>query len=301
MSRSRLRGRDLEAPFRGVRIRAGSIPSLSEATDPYVRQRQARIHRARTYAPGLHQGHFFSHQTAASIWGAPLPLEFTDDDRIAGYADLALHVSAAGATPFPRATGVTGHRTLASLTSIRQQDGLRVTSPAATWVSLGTLPLFDIVALGDHMCRAWREGRGRPTPGRRSLCTVDDLRAAIDAGRRRGAARLRTAVELIREDSWSPRETRVRCILIAAGVPEPELNVDLFDEHGRFLGCVDMAYRQERVVIEYLGMLHDARWAADVERIAALRAAGWTVIEVTSPLLHRPEELVRRVTAALRR
>lgn len=301
VSRSRLRGRDLEAPFHGVRIVAGRTPAFHDIDDPYERQRQQRVHRARTYAPGLHPGHFFSHQTAASIWGAPLPLEFTDDDELAGYAELPLHVSAAGATSFPRATGVKGHRTLDSLTSIRTEDGLRVTSPAATWVSLGTLPLFDIVAIGDHLCRAWRHGRGRPTPGRLSFCTVDDLRAALDAGRRRGAARLRASIDLIREDSWSPRETKVRCILVTAGLPEPELNVDLYDEHGRFLGCVDMVYRHERVIVEYLGMLHDSRWAADVERIAGLRAAGWTVIEVTSPLLKNPEELVRRVAAALRR
>jgi very-short-patch-repair endonuclease len=91
----------------------------------------------------------------------------------------------------------------------------------------------------------------------------------------------------------------VRCILIAAGLPEPALNVDVFDDSGRFLGCVDMAYPLQRVAIEYLGMLHDTSWARDVERIAALRAAGWNVIEVTSPLLARPEELVHRVRSAL--
>lgn len=91
----------------------------------------------------------------------------------------------------------------------------------------------------------------------------------------------------------------MRCILIAGGLPEPELNVDLYDERGRFLGCVDMVYREARVVIEYLGMLHGEQWAADVERLARFRAAGWIVIEVTSPLLRRPEELVRRVSAAL--
>ena len=37
----------------------------------------------------------------------------------------------------------------------------------------------------------------------------------------------------------------------------------------------------------------------DVERIASLRAAGWTVVEVTAPLLANPRELVRRVRHAL--
>jgi hypothetical protein len=190
---------------------------------------------------------------------------------------------------------------LSSLTAVTEHEGLRVSTPAATWAALGALSVFDLVALGDFFCRRWRDGYGRPHAGRAPLTTVADLRDALDLGRRKGAARLRQALELVREDAWSPRESRVRCILIAAGLPEPELNIDVFDEKGRFLGCVDMAYRDRRVAIEYLGMLHDEQWARDVERIAALRAAGWTVLEVTSPLLHRPQDLVARVVAALHR
>ena len=267
--------------------------------DPYERQRLSRIARARTYVPRLHFGHFFSHETAASIWGAPLPLEFNAENVLANGEELKLHVSASGAVPFPRAKGVTGHRTLASLTSLSEHDGLRVTSPAATWVSLGTLPLFDLIALGDFFCRQWRTGHGRRHVGRPALATIEQLHSMLSAGRRRGSARLKAALQSIREDSWSPRESLVRCVLVAAGLPEPELNIDLFDPNGRFLGCVDMAYPEHRVAIEYLGMLHDERWAKDVERLAALRAAGWTVIEVTSPLLADRERLVARVRSAL--
>lgn len=301
VSHSRLRGRDLQAPFHGVRTRAtdADAAATEHIDDPYERQRRDRVARARIYTPRLHFGHHFSHQTAASMWGAPLPLERTAKDKIVEGNELALHVSAKGAVPFPRATGILGHRTLLSMTSIREIDGMRVSSPAATWVTLGTLGLFDIVALGDFFCRRWREGHKRPDAGRTPLATLDELRNALETGRRRGAERLRQSLELIREDSWSPRETRVRCILVAAGLPEPELNTDVFDDHGRFLGCVDMAYPEHRVIVEYHGMLHSERWADDVERIAALRANGWTVVEVTSPLLKRPDELVRRVAAAL--
>ena len=99
----------------------------------------------------------------------------------------------------------------------------------------------------------------------------------------------------------SPRESLVRCLLVDAGLGEPLLNLDVRDDTGRFLGCVDMAYPEQKVAIEYHGMLHGATWAADVERIAALRAAGWVVIEVTAPLLRTPETLIRRVATALRR
>lgn len=300
VSRGRLRGSDLESPFYGVRMRGDAVAHVGEIENPYERQRELRVARARQYAPRLHSGHFFSHETAASIWGAPLPLAFTPAGEIAGAADLELHVSALGHVPFPRTSGIRGHRTLQRLTELRDHDGLRVSSPAATWASLGALPLFDLIALGDYFCRRWRPGYGRPSVDREPLASIDDLRDMVEAGRRHGVARLREALGAIREDSWSPRESQVRCILMAAGLPEPELNVDIFDAHGSFLGCVDMVYPVQRVAIEYLGMLHGEQWAQDVERLAALRSAGWTVIEVTSPLLKRPDELVARVRAALR-
>lgn len=300
---SRLRGRDLERPFHGIRTQPGVIAeasrAISEIENPYERQRLWRVARARIFAAGMHAGHFFSHETAASIWGAPLPLAFTEKSEIAEQDDLALHVSAAGFTPFPRASGIVGHRTYDSLTSILEHDGMRVTSPAMTWVSLGAMSVNDLVAAGDFFCRQWRPGFGRPDVGRPPLATIDELADALAAGRRRGAARLREALGLIRVDSWSPRESLVRCLLVAAGLPEPELNFDVQDDRGRFLGCVDMAYPDRRVAVEYMGMLHGATWAADVERIAALRAAGWNVIEVTSPLLKTPERLIARVRHAL--
>lgn len=299
VSRERLRRLDLERPFHGMRIRSDAVAPVVDEPNPYLRQRLLRVARAREYEPGRHRGHFFSHRTAASIWGAPLPLEITDNGRIAEASDLALHVSASGAIPFPRAAGIVGHRTLASMTEIVEHDDLRVSSPAATWVSLGALSVADLVALGDFFCRTWRAGHGRRDVGRTPLATIDGLRAVMETGRRHGAGRLRSALDLIREDSWSPRESQVRCILLASGLPEPDLNVDVYDHAGRFLGCVDMAYRDVKVAVEYLGMLHDQQWARDVERIAALRAAGWTVIEVTSPLMKHPEVLAGRVRAAL--
>lgn len=300
VGKGRLRGDDLRAPFHGVRM-LGSFGPAEEVDDPYERQRRARVVRAAEYAPRLHTGHIFSHQTAASIWGAPLPLDLDEQWAPLAAADLALHVCAVGSVPLPRATGVTGHRSLISMTSVRTHDGFRVSSPAATWAAMGELRIADLIALGDFFCRRWRVGVGRRDSGRAPLATIEELTLAMNAGRRRGIARLRTAIELIREDSWSPRESQVRWILVDAGLPEPQLNVDVFDEFGAFLGCVDMVYPAEKVAVEYFGMLHGAQWARDVERLAALRAAGWTVIEVTSPLLQRPELLVRRVREALRR
>lgn len=300
--RGRLRGADLDRPFFGVRTRPGTVaPSDTDDLDPFERQRLARVRRAHEFRPRLRGGQFFSHETAASILDAPLPLERMPSGRIASDDELRLHVSTIGDGPLQRTEGVVRHRAKPEMTRLNDLDELTIATPATVWASLGTLPVPDLVALGDYFCRAWRAGVGRPTPGKAPLATLEELDQALTSGRRRGAQRLREALGWIREDSWSPRESRVRHLLVSHALPEPELNVDLFDDRGRFLGCVDMVYREARVIIEYHGMLHSNSWAKDVERIAALRAAGWTVIEVTSTLFANPAELVRRVSRALGR
>ena len=298
VGRGRLSGGDLERPFPAVRRRTSSGPT-PKSENPYERQRRARVAAAQAYAHRMLEKQHISHESAAALWGGPLPLRRTDAGAVADASELGVHVTTIGAGPLARASGVVRHRGHPARTVTTELDGIRLATPATTWASLGTLPFFDLVALGDFFCRVWRPGHGRPTPERPPLATIADLGAAIGAGRRVGIRRLREAVPVIREDSWSPRESRVRCILVGAGLPEPELNVDIFSD-GVFLGCGDLVYAQRRVLVEYHGMLHGVQWAADVERASALRAAGWTVIDVTAPLLARPDELVRRVRAALR-
>lgn len=311
VGRGRLRRSDLRAPFHGIRVR--EIRTPLDDLDPFTRQVAERRIRAWDYAPRLRPGQFLSHESAAAIWGGPLPLvratsgESRDIDADAAVRRhgpvsgllLDVHVSTLGDGPLVRARGVRGHRADPASATLRTVRGYPVASPAMAWAQLGRMSLLDLVALGDHFCRVWREGHGRPNAGRPPLTTVEDLRAASAANRWRGIRRLREAVELVREDSWSPRESQVRCHLVLAGLPEPALNHDVYNRHGVFLGCVDLAYPEQRIAIEYHGVLHSAQYAADVERIAALRSAGWTVIEVTSELFARPELLVARVRAAL--
>ncbi|NNC13020.1 hypothetical protein HII28_14185 [Planctomonas sp. JC2975] len=302
VSRKRIRSEDLARPFYGARSLASWQQSAAaQPTDPFERQRMHRVTRARQYAPLLRPTHFFSHETAAALYGAPLPLLFDDAGVVEELDQLDLHVSVLGRGAIPRTSGIVHHRAQPSMTVVRQVKGMPVSSAASTWASLGMLPLSDLIALGDYFARRWRAGVGRRSAGRPPLASIDQLRRALDAGRRIGAPNLREALAHIREDSWSPRESALRYLLVQGGLPEPELNVDLFDSKGAFPGCVDMLYREQHVIVEYLGMLHGASWARDVERLAALRAAGWVVIEVTAPLLAHPVELVRRVRAALTR
>lgn len=298
IGRGRLDGADLERPFPAVRRRL-TTDVADPAPDPYRRQQLARITAASAYMHRMPSAQHISHESAAAVWGAPLPLVRNRAGAVAEKLEIPVHVTTIGSGPLPRVRGVVRHRGHPRCTFTSVHNRIRIADPATTWATLGTLPLFDLIALGDYFCRVWRVGHGRAVHVSHPLTTVTDLEAAIRAGRRVGINRLREAITRIREDSWSPRESRVRCILVDGGLPEPELNVDIF-EQGVFLACGDLVYRTPRVLIEYHGMLHASQWAADVERAAALRAAGWTVIEVTAPLLARPEELVRRVRNALR-
>lgn len=298
----RLRRGDLERPFHGVRTRRSAL-SLPEMNAFELQAAERRI-RAREYAPRLRPGQFLSHETAAALLGGPLPLvleQKTPGGPLAR-ADgrtLPVHVSTLGAGPLVRTAGVRGHRADPATTRVGTADAMPLVHPATLWTQLGAWQLLDLVALGDFLCRVWRPGYGRRDIGKTPLCTVAELRAAVDAGRRPGTRRLREAVELVREDARSPRESMLRCHLVLAGLPEPVLNLDVYDDQGRFLGCVDLAYPERKVAIEYHGTIHHANYAQDVERIAALRAAGWIVIEVTSALFSRPDAMVERVRAAL--
>ena len=305
---SRLRRADLARPYRGIRASAdGALPDdalpgdeVEAQANAFARQASARRRAAREYAPRLTGTQFISHESAAALWGAPLPLAWTSDGEPAEASDLPVHVSTFGDGHLIRAKGVVAHRARRRTSRFTYIDRIPVADADTTWASLGHLPLIDVVAIGDYFCRVWREGVGRPDAGREPITNVSRLQRAIDAGRRVGITRLREAIDLIREDSWSPKETAVRCHLVFAGLPEPELNRDVYDAFGRFLGCVDLAYPELKIAIEYQGVQHHERYSADVERLAALRAAGWIVIEVTSELLARPQVLVDRVRTAVR-
>lgn len=296
VNRGRLHRSDLDRPFHGVRTLARE--DHPDAPDTFAKQRIERRMRALDYAPRLGRQHVYSHETAIALFGGPLPLVREDGGPVDG-GTLPVHVSTLGKGPLVRTAGVVGHR-IAADTPCLQTGTVTAVHPSIAWAQLGSLDLLDIVAIGDYLCRVRRPGVGRTHVGRMPWTTIDGLRAVLAGGRRVGIGRLREAAELIREDSWSPRESMLRCRIVLAGLPEPLLNHDVFDQHGRFLGCVDMAYPHLKIAIEYQGRLHHASYATDVERIAALRAAGWTVIEVTDALYSRPAELIARIRDALR-
>jgi very-short-patch-repair endonuclease len=116
---------------------------------------------------------------------------------------------------------------------------------------------------------------------------------------RPGAKRLRRLVE-VAEPAESPMETRLRWLLLRRGMPRPEVQADLHDKSGSFVGRADLYYRAQRIVVEFDGGNHRDRLVSDDRRQNALVNAGFTVLRYTSAdVFQRPAAILTEVRAAL--
>ncbi|RAK40372.1 uncharacterized protein DUF559 [Actinoplanes lutulentus] len=117
-----------------------------------------------------------------------------------------------------------------------------------------------------------------------------------------GTARLGALLALAEPRSESPMETRLRLILIDAGVPRPVAQFEVRDPLGGLLARADLAWPELRLAVEYDGDHHrdQRQFRQDVGRLNALRMAGWTVLRFTADdVLRRPATTARLVTAAI--
>ena len=153
--------------------------------------------------------------------------------------------------------------------------GLPLVDPASVFCQLATqLSLHDLVAVGDALVLApvypdhWDERPWVPLP---------QLKERVDVFCGRGKRVASEAVALIRPGAESRTESLLRLAIGDAGLPEPEVNVELFDTRGRFLGRADLAYRRWRVIVEYDGDQHrisTKQFDRDVVRLEGFGRAG---------------------------
>ncbi len=171
-------------------------------------------------------------------------------------------------------------------------DDVLVTGPERTFVDLTAhLALVDHVVLGD-----WLVQRGMVSPARLvSYCRRCRVRRAADAA---------TAAQFVRARVESPQETRLRMLLVLAGLPEPEVNGEVRDTGGGFVARLDHLYREVRLGVEYDGRHHatdSSQWERDVVRRGRLEDLGWRLIVVTANQLHRhPQQVLDQVVHSLR-
>jgi hypothetical protein len=118
--------------------------------------------------------------------------------------------------------------------------------------------------------------------------------------RRRGIVGIRAALLLLDGRAESPGESRTRVLLVGGGIRAPLCNHNIV-EHGRWIARVDMAWLEEKVIVEYDGAVHldETQRRRDAQRLNQLQAAGWRVIVLTADDLRRPEATIALVKAAL--
>ncbi len=278
VSASRMRAKDLQRSARGVVM----LPSRSNDTSTLE-------YRCRTLLPILNEHQIFSRRTAAQLWGLPSP------EPPAGRVEIGSpHPSRA-----PRRPEVSGHRFRAGSVEVTRLRGLPAPTPEDTWCLLGGVVTWsDLVVVGDALVSG-----GRNTGGSRSppLATPESLADA--AGRYRGtsgSSRLRHALRYLRAGVDSPAETRLRLIIVLAGLPEPLVSCPV-DVGVRVLHA-DLGYPDLRLAIEYEGRYHfiggEERARFDVERIELMQSAGWRVLRATARDLRDPDGFCKRLHIA---
>lgn len=219
-----------------------------------------------------------SHHSAATLWRLPVPEHAVGHVTVPrGLLRNVVPIAHVHETRHPQSV---------------VEDGFRVTPVMRTFVDLADLlDLVDLVVLGDAAVRS-----GLVT--RHAL--VDET---APASHRRGAGAARRAAGLVRERVDSPRETRLRLLLVSAGLPEPEVNVSIITFDGRFIATPDLRYPRSRVAIEYDGRQHaeDRRqWGRDISRREDYDDAGWRVIVIRAEDLLRPWATVNKIWRILR-
>lgn len=223
-------------------------------------------------------GSYVSHHTAAELWGGVVP------------ACSDVHITVPGQSPRSRRQGIRAHSTTGSrMTSTFQ--GLRMSSPTQAFLELAaSLDLVELVVLGDSLVK-------------RKHVTPDDLVMAASQWTGSGAARARKAARFVRKGVDSPKETRLRMLLVLAGLPEPTVNVIIRNPDGSWRMRFDLSYPGLKLIIEYDGRQHtesSGQWRRDLRRREELDRLGWRLIVITSDDLHdAPGAVLTRVREAL--
>ncbi|CAA9374592.1 MAG: hypothetical protein AVDCRST_MAG47-1529 [uncultured Nocardioidaceae bacterium] len=220
-----------------------------------------------------------THFSSARVVGAPVP-------------DHPLeHVTVARAEDRRQRHGIRCHVAALSASDIAVVDGLRISEPHRLFVEMAPLlTLVELVVLGDWLVRH----------GHLTTTSLVEYCARTTA---RHAAAAATAASYVRSRVDSPMETRLRMLLVLAGLPEPSVNLRLVLHEGTAKVRLDLSYPTVKVAVEYDGRQHVEvvqQWQGDLDRREELDDGDWRIIVVTSRGIYRePEKTLLRVWRAL--
>lgn len=217
-----------------------------------------------------------SHATAARVLDLPIPalpgehVTVVERRRRRGRKDVTCHLTRKG--------------------WVNEVSGVRISAPQQVFIELATqLNLVDLVIVGDHMVR-------------KGFVDLDTLKRFCADASGPGAALARTAAGYVRSGVDSPMETRLRLLIVLAGLPEPEVNLLVGDEVER--RKYDLSYRRSKTILEYDGRQHVERveqWEADLERREGIDDDQWRILVfVAKDIYKSPGRTLERIHRVLR-
>lgn len=243
------------------------------AGDPH-----ARVAAVLLGAPG---SAVVSHLTAAALWGLDVPL-VRDDGRV--------HLTVPPATRIRSRADRQVHCAAVPEWQVARRGGVPLTSPGRTWRDLAArLPAAALLAVTDQIL-------GRRYPPEAFQRVLDDARGL------RGVRTAREVLALADPLAGSPMESVLRWLVHEAGLTAPVLQYVVRGARGEFLGRVDLAWPERRVLIEFDGDVHRERrvFVDDLRRQNGLVLAGWVVLRFGSAdVLGRPAWVVATIQRAL--
>lgn len=125
---------------------------------------------------------------------------------------------------------------------------------------------------------------------------------AVHYPRARGNTRVADVRAHANRYSGSPMETRLRLLLVRAGLPRPQVQWVVQDAATRNAVWLDLAYPHAMVGIEYEGEEHTPRDGVlrDVGRYTRLVDLGWRIYRYTKyEIRHEPARIVAEIARAL--
>lgn len=192
-----------------------------------------------------------------------------------------------------RPAGLLLRRERIAPSEVVEVEGVRVTSPIRTAFDLARRhDLVEGVVAVDRLANAHRF---RPEqvlelaarhPGLRGVQRIGEVVAHADAR------------------AGSPMESRLRMVIVLAGLPRPAVQFPVQDEHNRTAVWLDLAYPDHGIGIEYDGAVHTEPDAVlrDIGRHTALLDQDRRVYRYTKlDVLRRPDRIVVQIRRALDR
>jgi hypothetical protein len=226
------------------------------------------------------EGAWVSHHTAGELWGGWMP---TTTD---------LHLTVPPGASRSERRGILAHCARPGVRPLRRY-GLLVSSPIDVFLDLaeGRVDLVDLVIAGDSLLH-------------KRLATEEKLIAAADGWTGKGSRLARRAARLVRPGVDSAPESRLRMLVVLAGLPEPTVNYIIRQNNGDWWKRFDLSFPELKLLIEYDGRQHledRQQWSRDILRREQLERQDWRIIVINSDALYGdPLGTLLRIQSALR-